>query len=85
MAASSDRMLDKLESALLRRIAAHRAARNSTITLSVAALVALTALASGVRTGIAQPHRQVAARGSEAALLADDVGLAPSSLLASNQ
>jgi len=42
-------------------------------------------LASGVRTGIAQPHRQVAARGSEAALLADDVGLAPSSLLASNQ
>jgi len=85
MAASSDRMLERLESAVLRRIAAHRAARNSIVTISVAALVALTALASGVRTGIAQPHRQVAARGSEAALLADDVGLAPSSLLASNQ
>jgi hypothetical protein len=72
--------LEALESAVLGRIAAHRASRNSAFTLSVALAVAITALACGVLTGIGKSNHP----GSEAALLDDDVGLAPSSLLASN-
>jgi hypothetical protein len=82
--AESDRRLGALESAVLARIAAHRASRNSLLSLSTALMVALTALASGVLTGIAEPHHSVANRGSEAALLADAEDLAPSFLLASN-
>jgi hypothetical protein len=84
MAAGSGRMLDTLETAVLERIAAHRASRNAAVSLSVALMVALTALASGVFTGIAEPPHRTAGQGSEAVLLADDVGLAPSFLLASN-
>jgi hypothetical protein len=82
--AESDRMLGALESAVLARIIAHRASRNFILSLSTALMVALTALAGGVMTGIAEPHRSIADQGSEAALLADDVDLAPSFLLASN-
>jgi hypothetical protein len=84
MAAKSDRMLDTVESAVLERISRHRAARSSTVATCVAALLGLTALASGVLAGRMAPHYAAAASGSESALLADDVGLAPSSLLASN-
>jgi uncharacterized membrane protein HdeD (DUF308 family) len=77
-------MLDTLESTVLERITAHRTSRNSAASLSIALMVALTALASGVLTGIAKPHHRTAAQGSEAVLLADDIGLAPSFLLASN-
>jgi hypothetical protein len=80
---SPDRSLDALESELLARIAAHRVARKTSATLSVALLLAFTALAGGVVTGITEPRHKTA--GSEAALLAEDAGLAPSSLLASNQ
>jgi len=77
--------LDGLESDVLLRIAAHRRSQNTRSALPVALLVAFTALASGLLTGISEPHRHGAGRGSEAALLADEVKLAPSSLLASNQ
>jgi hypothetical protein len=84
MKTRSDQVLGGLESAVLARIVAHRAARRSTIAFSIAALVAITALAGGVLTGISAPHRSSSDPGSEATLLAEDVGLAPSSLLASN-
>jgi hypothetical protein len=77
--------LDGLESEVLSRIATHRQAQRPTGALPVALLLAFTALASGLVTGIAGPHRHSAARSSEAALLADEISLAPSSLLASNQ
>jgi len=84
MAAKSDRVLDTLESAVMQRIARHRATRGSPVAFSIAALLGLTALASGVLTGRMAPHHAAAESGSESALLADDVGLAPSSLLAGN-
>jgi hypothetical protein len=84
MKARFDQVLDGLESAVLGRIALHRAARRSTISFSIAALVAFFALAGGVLTGISTPRRGSSDPRSEAALLADDVGLTPSSLLASN-
>jgi hypothetical protein len=77
--------LDGLESDVLSRITAHRKAQKSIGALPVALLLAFTALASGLLTGISGPHRPVNSRGSEAALLAEEVTLAPSSLLASNQ
>jgi len=77
--------LDALETAVLSRIAAHRRAQESAGTLPIALLVSVTALASGLLTGISEPYQWAARQGSEAALLADDVSLAPSSLLASNQ
>jgi hypothetical protein len=80
-----DPSLDGLESDVLSRIAAHRRSQNSRSALPVALLVAFTALAGGLLTGISGPHRHGAGRGSEAALLADEVQLAPSTLLASNQ
>ncbi len=80
----SHRSLDGLEAEVLSRIAAHRQARKSTGALPIALLVAFTALASGLLTGISTPHRSFPGRGSEAALLADEVTLAPSTLLASN-
>jgi hypothetical protein len=84
MKEKSDQVLGGLESALLGRIALHRAARRSTIAFSIAALVAISALAGGVLTGISTPRRGTSDPRSEATLLADDVGLTPSSLLASN-
>jgi hypothetical protein len=81
----ADPSLDGLESDVLARIAGHRESMKSRSALPVALLVAFTALASGLLTGISEPHRHGTGRGSEAALLADEVRLAPSSLLASNQ
>jgi hypothetical protein len=80
-----DPTLDMLEADVLSRIAAHRQAQKSLRSLPVALLICVMALASGWLTGWASPHHKAPASGSEAALLADDVGLAPSSLLASNQ
>jgi hypothetical protein len=84
MAANSDRKLDTLESAVLQRIARHRITHRSAVAFSLSALLGLGALAGGVLTGMMAPHPATAGSGSESALLADDVGLAPSSLLASN-
>jgi hypothetical protein len=81
----ADPSLDKLEADVLSRVAGHRASMKSRSALPVALLVAFTALAGGLLTGISEPHRHGAGRASEAALLADEVSLAPSSLLASNQ
>jgi hypothetical protein len=77
--------LEALEIDVLSRIAAHRQAEQSAGTLPIALLVSVTALASGLLTGISEPQRGASRQGSEAALLADDVSLAPSSLLASSQ
>jgi hypothetical protein len=79
------RSLGGLETDVLEQIAAHRQAQRSAGTLPIALLVAITALATGLLTGISEPNQKPIGQGSEAALLADDVGLAPSSLLASNQ
>jgi hypothetical protein len=80
-----DTSLDTLESDVMARIASHRHAQKSLRGLPVALLICFTALASGWLTGWARPHHKPPPSGSEAALLADDVSLAPSSLLASNQ
>jgi hypothetical protein len=80
-----DRSLDTLEAEVLSRIAAYRKVPKVSGALPVALLLAFTALASGVLTGIAEPHHRLSRQGSEAVLLADDLSLAPSSLLASNQ
>ncbi len=77
--------LDGLESAVLTRIAAHRQRQKSTGALPVALLVSFTALASGLLTGIWAPDRNIPLHGSEAVLLAEDIALAPSWLLASHQ
>ncbi len=77
--------LDSLESDVLSRIASHRQAQRSWRALPVALLICFTALASGWVTGWAGPRHKARPAASEAALLADDVSLAPSSLLASNQ
>jgi hypothetical protein len=79
------RSLDALESEVLQQIAAHRQARYSKGTLPIALLVTVTALATGLLIGISEPRPAPVRPGSEAALLADDVSLAPSSLLANNQ
>jgi hypothetical protein len=80
-----DASLDTLESDVLLRIAAHRQTQKSLRALPVAAVVCCTALASGWLAGSGRPHHRVPRSSSEAALLAEDVGLAPSSLLVSNQ
>jgi hypothetical protein len=77
--------LDSLESDVLTRIASHRQAQESLRAVPVALLICFTALAGGWVTGWANPHYKARPAASEAALLADDVSLAPSSLLASNQ
>jgi hypothetical protein len=79
-----NRTLDDLEAEVLKQIAAHRQARYSKGTLPIALLVTVTALATGMLIGISEPRQTPARPGSEAALLADDVSLAPSSLLANN-
>ncbi len=79
-----DPSLDMLESDVLSRIASHRQAQQHLRALPVTLLICFTALAGGWLTGWAGPHHKAPPR-SEAALLADDVSLTPSSLLASNQ
>ena len=80
----SDPSLARLEAAVLSRIAAHRDAVKATRALAVPILITMTALAGGLVTGIGQPHQNTT-NSSEAALLAEEATLAPSSLLASNQ
>jgi hypothetical protein len=77
-----DPSLDQLEVQVLARIAAHRSAHTGALPIGV--VVTLSALVVGLAIGVAQsggPHTS----GSETAVLADDAGLAPSTLLASNQ
>jgi hypothetical protein len=81
----ADPSLDGLEADVLSRIAGHRESMKARSAVPVALFVAFTALAGGLLTGISEPHRHGAGHGSEAALLADEVRLAPSTLLASNQ
>ena len=81
---NSDPSLARLEAAVLSRIAAHRDAVKAIRALAVPILITMTALASGLVTGIGQLHRRTT-NSSEAALLAEEATLAPSSLLASNQ
>ena len=76
---------DALEADVLARIAAHRLAQRSIGSLAVPLLVAFAALAGGLVTGISEPHPKALRLVSEAALLDDDVGLAPSSRLASTR
>jgi hypothetical protein len=75
--------LDRLESEILARIRRHRLDQSSIRPLPIAIVVCVSALAGGLLTGLAERHRD-APPGSEAALLADDLSLAPSSLLASS-
>ncbi len=86
MNAMKDRDLpDGLESDVLSRIALHRQSENSTGALPVALPVAHRAgkrLADRYRD---TPQRNSSPHGSEAALLAEDVALTPSSLLVSNR
>jgi hypothetical protein len=81
---SNDR-LDRLEADVLKRIDAHRRMRSARFSLLLGTLLAVTALGSGLWTGVSELQRRTTRPGSEAALLDDDLSLAPSSLLASNQ
>jgi hypothetical protein len=83
----AERRLDLLESDVMARIASHRQAQKSLRSLPVAALVCAIALAGGWLTGMEGSRQKSAAQpaGSESALMADDMRLAPSSLLANNQ
>jgi hypothetical protein len=76
--------LDQLEGDVLARIALHRRSLTGPKVLPVALVICAAALIGGLLTGRAQ-SRHVPPKGSEAALLAEDVSLAPSSLLASNR
>jgi hypothetical protein len=81
----SDPSLAKLEAAVLSRIAAHRDGVKAMRALTVPVLITVTALASGLATGIGDQLHRRTTNSSEAALLAEEATLAPSSLLASNQ
>lgn len=76
--------LGDLENQVLDRIAAFRRS-HAAGARGAPLLAAAIALASGLLTGFLHSHAPHGAHGSEAALLADEVTLAPSSLLASNQ
>jgi hypothetical protein len=84
MPMNTESPLDLLESDVLARIRRHRLAQSSIRPIPIAIAVCVSALAGGLLTGMAERHRDDPA-GSEAALLADDLSLAPSSLLANSQ
>ncbi len=77
--------LDRLEIDVLARIRRHREERGALRPLRLAFLVCTVALLSGWLTGHARSQGGAISAGSEATVLADDVSLAPSSLLASNR
>jgi hypothetical protein len=76
--------LEQLEATVLQRIADYRQKQRTSGSLPLDVSVAVLALAAGVMIGHWVPRHESAARGSEAVVLADDVRLAPSTLLASN-
>jgi hypothetical protein len=78
----ADRRLEQLEADVLRRIAAFRQTGSSAGVYPVGALVTVCALLAGLAIGVRHAHQTVVT-GSEAAVLADDASLAPSTLLAS--
>ena len=77
--------LDQLEPDVLRRIAEHRHARQSASPFVLALVLTAAALGGGLAKGMAGTRQPPAHPGCEAALLADEISLAPSSLLASRQ
>jgi hypothetical protein len=78
--------LDSLESAVLGRIARHRAERDDRASVSAGTLVVFLALAAGLVIGVGRAgHGAPDARGVESIVLADSARMAPSGLLASTQ
>jgi hypothetical protein len=78
--------LDTLESAVLDRIARHRAERDDRASLSAGTLVVFVALTAGLVIGLGHAERsRSAGRGVESIVLADSARMAPSGLLASSQ
>jgi hypothetical protein len=78
-------ILDQIESDVLRRIAEHRSSRQAAHPVALALILTAVALGGGLAKGMAGTHRPPSHPGCEAALLADEIRLAPSSLLASRQ
>lgn len=77
--------LDSLESAVLARIARHRAERADPASLSAGTLVVFAALATGLFIGLMHGNGAAATRGVESIVLADSARMAPSGLLANSQ
>ena len=78
--------LDSLETAVLERIARHRAERDDRASLSAGTLVVFAALATGLVIGLNRAdHAGPGARDVESIVLADSARMAPSGLLASAQ
>jgi hypothetical protein len=83
---SKSHNLDSLESAVLARIARHRAQRDDRASLSAGTLMVFAALTAGLIIGFGRAeHVGPAARGVESIVLADSARMAPSGLLASTQ
>ena len=76
---------DSLESAVLERIARHRAERADRASLSAGTLVVFAALATGLFIGLVQGHGRQVTRGAESIVLADSARMAPSGLLDDTQ
>jgi hypothetical protein len=82
---SSAPLLDQLEPDVLQRIAEHRRSHQSMHAVPLALLLAVAALGGGLAKGMTGTRPPIHHPGCEAALLADEIRLAPSSLLASRQ
>jgi hypothetical protein len=78
--------LDLLESAVLARVARHRAEQDDRASLSAGTLMVFAALAAGLVIGLGHAGRGApAARDVESIVLADSARMAPSGLLANTQ
>ncbi len=83
---SQSHNLDSLESAVLERIARHRAQLDDRASLSAGTLMVFAALTAGLIIGFGRAESAgPAARGVESIVLADSARMAPSGLLASAQ
>lgn len=76
--------LDQLEATVLQRMLDYRQKQRTSGSLRLDVSVTLIALTVGLLIGHWAPRPGTATRGSEAVVLADDVRLAPSTLLASS-
>jgi hypothetical protein len=78
------RSLESLETDVMARIGRHRTNQDRG-TLPAGTVLAVVALTVGIAIGFSQAQGVPGVRGSESIVLADDVRLAPSALLASTQ
>jgi hypothetical protein len=83
-AMTPENSLEQLEATVLQRMADYRRRQRASGSVRLDVSVTLIALAVGLVIGHWVPRHGTATRSSEAVVLADDVRLAPSTLLASS-